>query len=188
VRSAGVTSQARLLQFGALTRRCARAASDDGAVTLNQREQCEPEIGYTASLLTRADRVVTAALDVALRDVGISPSQYGVLRKLVRLGRASSSELARSLSVTRQAMTGRVSAVEKMGYLRRKSLKSGRVIEVSLTPAGRRAFDRATARVASVDTELESLLTDSGVDRLQSVLRACVEGFEFAASRRDMRE
>jgi DNA-binding MarR family transcriptional regulator len=138
----------------------------------------EPEVAYTSWMLKRAERAVGAALYDGLRDLGITPSQYGVMQALVRLEKASSAELARAVFVTPQAMTGLVSGLERQGYIRRKPLKSSRVIEATLTPLGRRVFEDATARVAKIDMQLTSLLTDDDVERLQRSLRNCVDAFE----------
>jgi DNA-binding MarR family transcriptional regulator len=138
----------------------------------------EPEVAYTSWLLKRAERAVGAALYDVLRDLGITPSQYGVMQALVRLEKASSAELARAVFVTPQAMTGLVAGLERQGYIRRKPLKSSRVIEATLTPLGRRVFEDATARVAKIDMQLTSLLTDDDVEHLQRVLRNCVDAFE----------
>jgi DNA-binding MarR family transcriptional regulator len=143
----------------------------------------EPEVAYTSWLLKRAERAVGAALYDALRDLGITPSQYGVMQALVRLEKASSAELARAVFVTPQAMTGLVAGLERQGYIRRKPLKSSRVIEATLTRVGRRVFAEATARVAKIDMQLTSLLTDGDVDRLQRSLRNCVDAFEHSGPR-----
>ena len=80
----------------------------------------EPEVAYTSWLLKRAERAAGAALYDALRDLGITPSQYGVMQALVRLEKASSAELARAVFVTPQAMTGLIAGLERQGYIRRK--------------------------------------------------------------------
>jgi DNA-binding MarR family transcriptional regulator len=143
----------------------------------------EPEIAHTSWLLKRAERAVGAALYDALRDLGITPSQYGVMQALVRLEKASSAELARAVFVTPQAMTGLVAGLERQGYIRRKPLKSSRVIEATLTPVGRRVFAEATARVAKIDMQLTSLLTDDDVGHLQRSLRNCVDALENTGRR-----
>jgi DNA-binding MarR family transcriptional regulator len=143
----------------------------------------EPEVAYTSWLLKRAERAVGAALYDALRDLGITPSQYGVLQALVRLEKASSAELARAVFVTPQAMTGLISGLERSGLIRRKPVKSSRVIEATLTRVGRRVFAEATARVAKIDMQLTSLLTDADVTRLQRSLRNCVDAFEGSGLR-----
>jgi DNA-binding MarR family transcriptional regulator len=138
----------------------------------------EPEVAYTSWLLKRAERAVGAALYDALRDLGITPSQYGVLQALVRLEKASSAELARAVFVTPQAMTGLIAGLERSGLIRRKPVKSSRVIEATLTRVGRRVFAEATARVDKIDMQLTSLLTDADVTHLQRSLRNCVDAFE----------
>jgi DNA-binding MarR family transcriptional regulator len=143
----------------------------------------EPQVAYTSWLLKRAERAAGAALYDVLRDLGITPSQYGVMQALSRLEKASSAELARAVFVTPQAMTGLVTGLERQGYIKRKPLKSSRVIEARLTPLGRRVFDEATARVTKVDMRLTSLLTDDAVDGLQRALRNCVDAFEGTGKR-----
>jgi DNA-binding MarR family transcriptional regulator len=143
----------------------------------------EPEVAFTSWLLKRVERATGAALYDSLRDLGITPSQYGVMQALVRLEKASSAELARAVFVTPQAMTGLVSGLERQGYIRRKPLKSSRVIEATLTPVGRRVFAEATARVAKIEMQLTSLLTDEDVERLQRALRNCVDALEGSGPR-----
>ncbi len=145
--------------------------------------QYEPRVGHTSWLLKRAERAVGAALYDVLRDLGITPSQYGVMQALARLEKASSAELARAVFVTPQAMTGLVAGLERQGFVKRKPLKSSRVIEATLTPVGRRIFDEATARVTKVDMQLTSLLTDDAVEQLQRSLRNCVVAFDDSRPR-----
>jgi DNA-binding MarR family transcriptional regulator len=138
----------------------------------------DPEVAHTSWLLKRAERAVAAALYEVLRDLGITPSQYGVMQALVRLEKASSADLARAVFVTPQAMTGLVSGLERLGYIRRKPVRSSRVIEATLTTVGRRMFDEATARVAKIDLLLTSLLSDDDVVELQRGLRGCVQAID----------
>jgi DNA-binding MarR family transcriptional regulator len=144
----------------------------------------EPDVAYTLWLLKRAERAVGAALYEALRDLGITPSQYGVLQALVRLGKASSADLARAVFVTPQAMTGLVLSLERQGFLRRKPLRSSRVIEATLTAVGRRLFDEASARVVKIDIQLTSLLSDADLAHFKRSLVVCVDSFERNGSDR----
>ena len=147
-----------------------------------RKSKYQPEVAYTAWLVKRAERAVGAALFDGLRDLGLTPSQYGVLQALVRLERASSAELARAVFVTPQAMTGLVAGLERQRYIQRKPLKSSRVIEATLTRLGRRVFDDATERVKQIDVQLVSLLTDAEVSALRSALEHCVDAFETGAT------
>jgi DNA-binding MarR family transcriptional regulator len=75
-------------------------------------------------------------------------------------------------------MTGLVSGLERQGYIKRKPLRSSRVIEAKLTAVGRRVFDLATERVHQVETELTSRLTKDEAETLRSLLERCVRALE----------
>jgi DNA-binding MarR family transcriptional regulator len=143
-----------------------------------KKSEYQPRVAYSSWLVKRAERAVGAALYDVLRDLGITPSQYGVLQALVRLERASSAELARAVFVTPQAMTGLIAGLERQRYIKRKPLKSSRVIEATLTPLGRRVFDEATERVGRIDAQLVSNLSGDEVLALHSALERCVDAFE----------
>src|SRR5437868_4692574 len=66
-------------------------------------DEYRPRVGYTSWLLKRTERSAATLLYDRLRDLGLTPSQYGVLQALIRLEKASSADLARALFVTPQA-------------------------------------------------------------------------------------
>jgi DNA-binding MarR family transcriptional regulator len=131
-------------------------------------------------MLKRAERTAAAALYDELRELGLTPSQYGVLQVLVRMEKASSADLARACFVTPQAMTGLVAGLERQGYIKRKPLLSSRVIEAKVTTVGRRVFDEATQRVRGVEAELTSLLSTDEAETLRLLLERCVLALEGA--------
>jgi DNA-binding MarR family transcriptional regulator len=140
-----------------------------------------PQVGYTSWLLKRTERSVATLLYDRLRDLGLTPSQYGALQVLIRLGKASSAELARALFVTPQAMTGLVAGLERQGYITRKPLQSSRVIEATVTPLGQKVFHEATVRVEQIDALMTSLLSDREVATLRRALERCVDAIERSA-------
>ena len=148
-----------------------------------RKSKYQPQVAYTSWIVKRAERAAGAALYDGLREFGLTPSQYGVLQALVRLERASSAELARAVFVTPQAMTGLIAGLERQRYIRRKPLKSSRVIEATLTALGRRVFDDATQRVDGIDAQFISLLSKAEVRALQSALERCVDAFEEGGAR-----
>jgi DNA-binding MarR family transcriptional regulator len=132
-------------------------------------------------MLKRAERTAAAALYDTLRDLGLTPSQYGVLQALVRMEKASSADLARACFVTPQAMTGLVAGLDRQGYILRKPRRSSRVIEATVTALGRRVFDEATERVQRVEDELTAPLSVEEAEQLRSLLERCVEALEGPA-------
>jgi DNA-binding MarR family transcriptional regulator len=137
-----------------------------------------PQVGRTSWLIKRTERAAYATIADALRDLGLTPSQYAVLQALVRLKVASSAELARACFVTPQAMTGLVSGLERQGYISRKPLASSRVIEATATDLGVRVYEDATARVSAFDIQLTSRLSAAEVALLQDALERCVDALE----------
>jgi DNA-binding MarR family transcriptional regulator len=144
-------------------------------------DEYRPRVGYTSWLLKRFERSVASLLYDRLRDLGLTPSQYGALQVLIRLEKASSADLARALFVTPQAMTGLVAGLERQGYITRKPLQSSRVIEAAITPLGQKVFDEATTRVEQIDTLMTSALSDQDTDELRGMLEACIDHLERSA-------
>jgi DNA-binding MarR family transcriptional regulator len=137
-----------------------------------------PQVGRTSWLIKRTERAAYATIADALRDLGLTPSQYAVLQALVRLKVASSAELARACFVTPQAMTGLVGGLEKQGYISRKPLASSRVIEAMATELGLKVYEDATARVSAFDGQLTSRLSSAEVALLQDALERCIDALE----------
>jgi DNA-binding MarR family transcriptional regulator len=137
-----------------------------------------PQVGRTSWLIKRTERAAYATIAEALRDLGLTPSQYAVLQALVRLKVASSAELARACFVTPQAMTGLVGGLERQGYISRKPLASSRVIEAAATPLGIKVYEDATARVSAFDMQLTSRLTPEEIGLLQNALERCIDSLE----------
>ena len=80
-------------------------------------------------------------------------------------------------------MTGLVGGLERQGFIKRKPLASSRVIEATVTAQGRRIFDEATLRVEEIETQMTSLLSDTEVGQLRSVLERCVDSLERGAGK-----
>ena len=144
-------------------------------------DEYRPRIGYDTWILKRTERSVASLLYDRLRDLGLTPSQYGALQVLIRLEKASSAELARALFVTPQAMTGLVAGLERQGYIKRKPLQSSRVIEATVTPLGRKVHDEASIRVEQIDSMMTSSLSERETRALRKALERCVDALERGA-------
>ena len=110
-------------------------------------------------------------------------SQYLVLNEL-RDGEArSSAELSRRCGVSPQALTGLVGALEATGAVgRTPCAHHGRVIEVSLTPAGVEVLGRADGLVDQVEGVLLSGLTPAQQRQLPRMLDLCLTALERGLS------
>ncbi len=126
-------------------------------MAVQRDDDYEPTVAHLTWELKRAERAAAKLIDVKLRGTGLTKSQFGVIQALAHMRKASSAELARTVFVTPQAMVWLITTLEEKGYIERaQSEVSARIIDATLTPAGRAAWRRASAKLAEID----DLLTD----------------------------
>jgi DNA-binding MarR family transcriptional regulator len=90
------------------------------------------------------------ALDEAVRDLGLSAQEYGVLSVFASRPELSTSELARIAQVSRQSMHAEVLRLEAAGLVERRA-RNQRAVLVRLTRRGRSRLAAATKRVRAVE-------------------------------------
>ncbi|HEY8933360.1 MAG TPA: MarR family transcriptional regulator [Rariglobus sp.] len=124
----------------------------------------QPGLGHE---LTRA---VMETADVFLREGqrlfrphGITAAQYNVLSALVAAGEGiSQRELGDVLVVDRSNVTGLVDRMEKAGWVRRTDDPADRrVYRVTLTPAGRRLWEKIAPAYEAVVVQVTGGLTEA---------------------------
>jgi DNA-binding MarR family transcriptional regulator len=114
-------------------------------------------------------------LDRVLRHTGLTKSQFGVLQALTHLEKASSAALARTVFVTPQAMVGIIAGLERKGFIKRKaSAASARVIEATVTPAGRAAYDAAVEQISQVDSVIARAFSKAELTEMSSYLQRLI--------------
>ena len=90
-------------------------------------------------------------LEAALQPLGITAAQFRILATLVHGEKRSSAELSRMFGVKPQTMIKQIAILESNGVIERNLAKGNkRVLEVSVTEAGRnklRTCDKAAAAV-----------------------------------------
>jgi DNA-binding MarR family transcriptional regulator len=130
----------------------------------------DQRLGYR---IKQAQHALRAAVDAALRDEGLSMSQYAALAAIGLAGVASNAELAARAFVTPQSAHEILRGLERMGLATRSGVQGrGRAAPVALTPEGRAALDRADARVALV----EALIVDRlGLDESTHLSRLLLQ-------------
>jgi DNA-binding MarR family transcriptional regulator len=117
----------------------------------------EANLGY---LFRLAHQRFRAALDDALRDLGLSGQDYVVLSVFETQPELSTSELARITQVTRQTMHTAILGLETAGLLERRP-KNQRVVLVRPTKQGLKTLKAATYRVRAVEAAALAGLTES---------------------------
>ncbi|MFF3228213.1 MarR family winged helix-turn-helix transcriptional regulator [Nocardia suismassiliense] len=103
-----------------------------------------------------------AAMEDALRPLGMSVTHYSCLELLAQRPGLSNSELARGAFVTRQSMNVLLQALEREGHVTRPAQAPvGKVLPTRLTPRGRRKLEKASAAVRSVELRMLAGLSES---------------------------
>ena len=118
----------------------------------------ETSLGY---LLKQASSALRAAMEDALRPLGMTITHYSCLELLAQRPGLSNSELARGTFVTRQSMNVLLQALEREGHVTRPTeAPVGRALPAQLTPAGRRSLDKASAVVRAVEVRMLAGMSD----------------------------
>ncbi len=88
-------------------------------------------------------------------------------------GEMESRELAAAVGISRPTSTGVVTTLERRGLVRRRrSSEDGRMVRVSLTPAGRRLIEDLFPRFNAVETAVTARLSAEEQETLAGMLRA----------------
>jgi DNA-binding MarR family transcriptional regulator len=124
----------------------------------------------TTSIM-RAQQIVLAAVDAALRPFDLTFARYEALMLLsfTRAGSLPMAKMGERLMVHPTSVTNTVDKLEEQGFVRRRPHPSDRRTTLAtITPAGRRLVRRATAAVERVRFGLD--LSDADADRLVALL------------------
>lgn len=128
-------------------------------------------IGYLVKQTAQAFR---RSCEDRLRELGLSMSQYAVLRALADAPGAPAAELARRTFVTRQSLRDVLSGLTAAGLASVAARPTtGRAQPINLTEAGRALLDQADAIVLDVEERMLTGLPAGEVRELASLLTAC---------------
>ncbi len=120
------------------------------------------------------------ALQIAvprLERLSMQPGLQGALRVLDAVGPVSQQRLAEELQVGGAAVVDKVDALERGGWVeRRTSATDRRTNELVVTAKGRRDLKRATAIIDEVEAELTQDLGPNARQRLAALLHTLVTG------------
>jgi len=97
--------------------------------------------------VSRANQILLNRADVILRPLGLNFSRYEVLMMLffAEKGEYTMGELGQMLQVHPASANNSVSRLVEQGFAQRKQAKAdGRVMLISILPAGAAAFEKAT--------------------------------------------
>ncbi|MET0821658.1 MAG: MarR family transcriptional regulator [Aeromicrobium sp.] len=133
----------------------------------------ETSLGY---VLKEAASALRAAMEDALRPLGLTVTQYACLELLAQRPGLSGSELARGAFVTRQSMNVLLQAMERDGYVTRPAeAPVGKVLPTRLAPDGRRILEKASAEVRAVEVRMLAGMTTTEQSAAFAALRSMVD-------------
>jgi len=128
-------------------------------------------VGYLVKQVQLAFR---AASERRLRELGLSMSQYAVLRALSDAPGAPAAELARRTFVTRQSLRDVLAGLTNAGLAAvADKPTSGRALPVTLTRAGRAKLERAEAIVLDVERRMLADIPAAEERKLAGLLSRC---------------
>lgn len=130
----------------------------------------ETSVGYA---LKEASSALRAAMERALRPLGMTVTHYACLELLGQCPGMSNSDLARGTFITRQSMSALLYSLERDGSITRAaSPDEGRVLPVRLTSHGEQLLTTASAAVRTVEESMLRGIPDSQRTILLELLRS----------------
>ncbi len=94
-------------------------------------------------------------LEAALQPLGVTPTQFRILTTLSGGGKRSSAELSRMFGVKPQSMIKQIANLEGNGLIERRLAKGNRrVLEVTMTEAGRVALRSCEQAAAALESAI----------------------------------
>jgi len=130
------------------------------------------KLGAFLSLI-RFNDVVTRYLAVEFMRHGSSSMRMMLMNALFLSGGSMSpTELSRHIFRTRHSITSMVDTLERQGLVRREpNIKDRRSINITLTPEGRRLFERMVPVGYEISQKALSCLSDAEVVALKRLIR-----------------
>lgn len=122
--------------------------------------------------LVRATNSVSCRVHHHLATERLTESQFGVLEALHHLGALNQGELCRKILKSGGNLTVIVDNLERRGLVRReRDAGDRRVVNVHLTPEGRRVIERVLPRQVDAIVRELGCLTESEQERLAALCR-----------------
>jgi DNA-binding MarR family transcriptional regulator len=146
---------------------------------VNEGIDLETSLGYR---LKEAASALRAAMEAALRPLGMTVTHYSCLELLSQRPGLSNSDLARGAFVTRQSMNVLLQSLERDGYVTRPGQAPvGKALPASLTAAGRRRLARATVAVRAIERQMLEGLSDQDLVATRRILSTIIESLNHPA-------
>ena len=126
----------------------------------------------TVYLIKRVETEVTAKMNKALMDFGITLSQFIVLNFVNdNQDDLSSAQLSRRFKMTPQSMNETVTLLQmKDLIIKNVAIENKRILRISLTEKGIRLLNECNVAIDEVETELFSVLSEVELDSFRQLI------------------
>src|SRR5437868_3803739 len=129
----------------------------------------------TIYLIRQAQLAVSGLLQEAMQKFDLTASQYTILSIVFNRPGISSADLARRVAVTPQSINEVISSLERLRLVvRQEAPDNRRILQINITPAGKRLLASCDKVVDDIEASLFSTLNrrelNTLVDLLQKVL------------------
>jgi DNA-binding MarR family transcriptional regulator len=126
--------------------------------------------------IKRVEQELMAAKSAAVKESGLTVPQYAALLVLWENPGISAAGLARGCQVTPQTMTTILQNLEAQGLIERTQHPWHRnVMEIRLTEAGEKAFNKADAKAVPLERRLAAAFSPEEYQTLVKLLARCSE-------------
>jgi DNA-binding MarR family transcriptional regulator len=116
-------------------------------------------------------------LEAALQPLGVTTTQFRILAALSRGDKRSSAELSRLFGVKPQTMIKQIVNLESNGLIERNLAKgSKRVLEVSMTEAGRGALRACDKAATAVEAAIFSSFAPGELETYRALMEKVLSG------------
>jgi len=127
------------------------------------------------------NRRIKRMLDETLDEHGLSSGEWHALGSLSRApgGRRTAGQLAKRAELSSAAMTNRLDRLEEAGLVRRHPDEHDRrAVQIEVTEAGRKLYERTVDAQAAKEAIVAEALTAEQQDQLNDLLRRVMRAFE----------
>jgi len=130
-------------------------------------------------LVKRAEQAMVRTKSMALKFVGLTPSQYVALVELEQQPGVTAASLARACLVTPQAMMILLKTMDQQGLITRSAHpRHPNVLELHMTDVGREALREARERVDPIEQRVFSGFSTRDLAAFREYLSRFIEAFE----------
>ena len=132
------------------------------------RKQRQPRMLY---LIKQVQYKTYVRLEAALQPLGITAVQFRILATLAQGEKRSSADLSRLFGVKPQTMIKQIAILENTGMIERQVAKGNkRVLEVSVTDAGRSALRACDKAAAAVEDDIFAAFEPGELDDYRALM------------------